>query len=219
MPYSPAQAPHSALRSIAGKARQPPRAPLQGPCCHDALSAKLIEDAGFPFAFMSGFAAAAATAALPDTGLMSYGEVVAVGRRLHEATGALPIIGDGDTGYGNAVNVKRTVRGFADAGFAGARLSRVCAAIWARGFGRYLVWSAYVEDVCAMRRVTCVRVAAGILIEDQQWPKSCGHVQNKAVVPRGEAVARVRAAVDARDAGADILIVARTDARQVRACP
>jgi 2-methylisocitrate lyase-like PEP mutase family enzyme len=63
-------------------------------------------------------------------------------------------------------------------------------------------------------------VAAGILLEDQVWPKSCGHVQptSKEVVPRAEALARIRAACDARDAGADILIVARTDARQAR-CP
>jgi hypothetical protein len=56
---------------------------------------------------------------------------------------------------------------------------------------------------------------AGILIEDQAWPKSCGHVQSKLVVSRDEARARVQAAVDARDGGADLLIVARTDARQV----
>ena len=93
---------------------------MQGPCCHDALSARLIEQAGFPFAFMSGFATAAAAAGLPDTGLMSYGEVVAVGGAIHSATARLPVIGDGDTGYGNAMNVQRTVQGFAAAGFAGA---------------------------------------------------------------------------------------------------
>jgi hypothetical protein len=56
---------------------------------------------------------------------------------------------------------------------------------------------------------------AGILIEDQAWPKSCGHVKNKVVVSREEAMARVQAAADARAEGADLLIVARTDARQV----
>lgn len=95
---------------------------MQGPCCHDALSAKLIEQAGFPFAFMSGFCTAAARLGAPDTGLISYAEMVDVGHTLHEATTALPIIGDGDTGYGNALNVKRTVRGYAAAGFAGALL-------------------------------------------------------------------------------------------------
>ena len=84
----------------------------------------------------------------------------------------IPFFGDGDTGYGNAVNVKRTVRGYAAAG------------------------------------------AAGIMIEDQLAPKRCGHTRDKAVVDRGEALARVRAAVDAaNEGGGDILIMARTDAR------
>jgi isocitrate lyase len=56
---------------------------------------------------------------MPDTGLISYAEMLEVGRRIHEATNTIPIIGDGDTGYGNAMNVKRTVRGYASAGFAG----------------------------------------------------------------------------------------------------
>lgn len=87
------------------------------PCCFDALSARLIERAGFELTFMSGFAVSAARAGLPDTGLLSYGEVVDVGQAITGAI-SLPVIGDGDTGYGNAVNVKRTVRGFARAGFA-----------------------------------------------------------------------------------------------------
>lgn len=87
------------------------------PCCFDALSARLIERAGFELTFMSGFAVSAARAGLPDTGLLSYGEIVDVGQAITAAI-SLPVIGDGDTGYGNAVNVKRTVRGFARAGFA-----------------------------------------------------------------------------------------------------
>uniref|UniRef100_A0A7S3QYG1 Isocitrate lyase n=1 Tax=Dunaliella tertiolecta TaxID=3047 RepID=A0A7S3QYG1_DUNTE len=145
---------------------------LKGPCCHDALSAKLIEQAGFDFAFMSGFCTSAARLGAPDTGLISYAEMVDQGRYIHEATHSMPIIGDGDTGYGNAVNVKRTVKGYAQAGF------------------------------------------AGILIEDQIMPKSCGHVKGKRVTSREEAVSRIKAAVDAREEGADILILARTDARQ-----
>eukprot|EP00199_Chlamydomonas_sp_CCMP681_P000492 CAMPEP_0119108704 /NCGR_PEP_ID=MMETSP1180-20130426/15613_1 /TAXON_ID=3052 ORGANISM="Chlamydomonas cf sp, Strain CCMP681" /NCGR_SAMPLE_ID=MMETSP1180 /ASSEMBLY_ACC=CAM_ASM_000741 /LENGTH=478 /DNA_ID=CAMNT_0007094355 /DNA_START=102 /DNA_END=1538 /DNA_ORIENTATION=- len=145
---------------------------LQAPCCHDALSARLIERAGFKVAFMSGFATSGSRLGAPDAGLISYAEMVDVGRSAVEATKSLPIIGDGDTGYGNAMNVKRTVRGYAQAGL------------------------------------------AGILIEDQVAPKSCGHVKGKRVVGRHEAVARIRAAVDAREEGADILIVARTDARQ-----
>jgi 2-methylisocitrate lyase-like PEP mutase family enzyme len=140
------------------------------PCCFDALSAKLIEQEGFGLTFMSGFSAAAARIGAPDLGLMSYGEVLDQARNITDAV-SIPVIGDGDTGYGNAMNVKRTVRGFAKAG---------CAAI---------------------------------MIEDQVAPKRCGHTKGKEVVGRDEAFDRIRAAVDARDAGADILILARTDAR------
>ena len=140
------------------------------PCCFDALSATLIERAGFPLTFMSGFAVSAARLGLPDTGLISYGEMLDQGRNICAAVD-IPVIGDGDTGYGNAINVKRTVAGYAQAGFA-----------------------------CAM-------------IEDQVAPKRCGHTRGKQVAERAEALARVRAAVDARDEGAGILVMARTDAR------
>ncbi len=140
------------------------------PCCFDALSAKLVADAGFELTFMSGFAVSAARLGAPDTGLISYGEMVDQARAITSAV-SIPVIGDGDTGYGNAMNVKRTVRGYAAAGLA------------------------------------CV------MIEDQVAPKRCGHTKGKRVVPRDEALERVRAAVDARDEGADILVMARTDAR------
>ena len=87
------------------------------PCCFDALSARLIERAGFPLTFMSGFAVSAARLGLPDTGLISYGEMLDQGRNICAAVD-VPVIGDGDTGYGNAINVKRTVAGYAQAGFA-----------------------------------------------------------------------------------------------------
>jgi 2-methylisocitrate lyase-like PEP mutase family enzyme len=140
------------------------------PCCFDALSARLVEAAGFPLTFMSGFAVSAVRLAAPDTGLISYGEMLDQGRDICAAV-SIPVIGDADTGYGNPLNVRRTVEGYARAGFA-----------------------------CAM-------------IEDQLAPKRCGHVEGKAVVARGEALARIRAAVDAREAGADVLVMARTDAR------
>jgi len=140
------------------------------PCCFDALSARLIERAGFALTFMSGFAVSAARLGMPDTGLISYGEILDQGRNICDAV-SIPVIGDADTGYGNALNVKRTIRGYARAGFA-----------------------------CAM-------------IEDQVAPKRCGHTRGKQVVSRDEALARVRAALDARDAGSDILVMARTDAR------
>lgn len=140
------------------------------PCCFDGLSAKLIEQADFALTFMSGFAVSAARTALPDTGLLSFGEMLDQGRSILEAV-SIPVIGDGDTGYGNPANVRRTVEGYFRAGF------------------------------------------AGIMIEDQLAPKRCGHTSGKDVVDRSEACSRIRAAVDARDEGADILIMARSDAR------
>ena len=91
------------------------------PCCFDALSAKLVERAGFPLTFMSGFAVAAARIGAPDTGLISYGEMLDQSRNICDAV-SIPVIGDADTGYGNSMNVKRTVAGFARAGFACAMI-------------------------------------------------------------------------------------------------
>ncbi|XP_043723950.1 2-methylisocitrate lyase isoform X4 [Telopea speciosissima] len=90
----------------------------QGPACFDALSAKLVEKAGFEFCFTSGFSVSAARLGLPDAGLISYGEMVDQGYQITQAV-SIPVIGDGDNGYGNAMNVKRTVKGFINAGFAG----------------------------------------------------------------------------------------------------
>ena len=142
---------------------------LPMPCCFDALSGKMIEQAGFNLTFMSGFAASASRIGAPDLGLMSYGEVVDHARNITDAT-SIPLIADGDTGYGNAMNVIRTVSGLAKAG------------------------------------------CAGVLIEDQLAPKRCGHTPGKEVVGREEAFDRIKAAVDARENGDDILVMARTDA-------
>jgi 2-methylisocitrate lyase-like PEP mutase family enzyme len=143
---------------------------LTMPGCHDAISARLIQEAGFELGFMSGFAVSAARLGLPDTGLISYAELVDQGANICRSV-TIPMIGDGDTGFGSAQNVKRTVQGYAHAGF------------------------------------------AAIMLEDQVAPKRCGHTEGKSVVSRDEALMRIRAAIDARDAGADILILARTDAR------
>lgn len=140
------------------------------PSCWDGLSAKMIGDAGFGFTFMSGFAVSAARIGQPDTGLISFGEMLDQGRNICAAT-PIPVIGDGDTGYGNALNVRRTVEMYERAGF------------------------------------------ASVMIEDQVAPKRCGHTKGKLVVERDEAFNRIKAAVDAREAGADIMILARTDAR------
>uniref|UniRef100_A0A2P2IWP2 Petal death protein n=1 Tax=Rhizophora mucronata TaxID=61149 RepID=A0A2P2IWP2_RHIMU len=90
----------------------------QGPACFDALSAKLVQKAGFDYCFTSGFSISAARLGLPDTGYISYGEMVDQGRQITQAV-SIPVIGDGDNGYGNAMNVKRTVKGYIKAGFAG----------------------------------------------------------------------------------------------------
>ena len=87
------------------------------PCCWDGLSAKMIGQAGAPFTFMSGFAVSAALLGEPDLGLISYGEIAGQLRNICAAT-SMPVIGDGDTGYGNALNVERTVKGYAAAGAA-----------------------------------------------------------------------------------------------------
>ncbi len=139
------------------------------PGVYDCMSGMLAERAGFELTFMSGFMVSASRIGLPDTGLISYAEMRDQAASIAASTG-IPMIGDGDTGYGNAMNVKRTVEGYAQAG------------------------------------------AACVMIEDQAAPKRCGHTRGKQVVSRGEAFSRIRAACDARDAGADILIMARTDA-------
>jgi 2-methylisocitrate lyase-like PEP mutase family enzyme len=87
------------------------------PCCFDALSAKLVAQQDFALTFMSGFAASASRIGAPDLGLMSYGEVIDQARNICDAVD-IPVLGDGDTGHGNAMNVRRTVRGFSRAGCA-----------------------------------------------------------------------------------------------------
>ncbi len=91
------------------------------PCCFDALSAKLIQQAGFELTFLSGFAASASRIGAPDVGLMSYGEVLDQARNTMENID-IPMMVDGDTGHGNPMNVERTVEGFARAGCAGVMI-------------------------------------------------------------------------------------------------
>src|SRR5258708_15506658 len=142
------------------------------PGCYGALSAKLVADAGYKITFMSGFAVSAARLGLPDTGLISFTEMLDSLRNCCSAASGIPLVGDGDTGYGNALNVQRTVVEYARAG------------------------------------------AAAVMIEDQLSPKKCGHTRGKQVISRDEARMKIRAAVEARS-DADILILARTDARAV----
>lgn len=141
------------------------------PGIYDALGAKLVEKAGFPLTFISGYSVAASQLGLPDFGYLTQTEMVAVAKRVC-ASVTIPVVIDADTGYGNALNVIRTVNELIDAG------------------------------------------AAGMFLEDQVWPKRCGHMRGKRVIPLEEQVQKVRAAVDARR-DRDFFIVARTDARQV----
>ena len=90
---------------------------ISAPGVFDAISTRLSEQAGFSAAFMSGFMVSAVRIGMPDTGLISYAEMVDQGRNLCNAVD-IPVIGDGDTGFGNPINVKRTVQGYAQVGFA-----------------------------------------------------------------------------------------------------
>lgn len=161
----------SRLRSLWLGCKDNPDSILTTACTYDGLSSRLVEEAGFPFIFLSGFAMSSADG-LPDTGYVAFQEAVDVIQKVIRQV-QIPIMVDGDTGYGSPMNVKRTVQGFALAG------------------------------------------AAGVMIEDQTWPKRCGHTKGKSVVGRGEAFARIQAAVDARNEGQDIFILARTDALMI----
>ncbi len=138
---------------------------------YDTLSAKLAEQVGFPMAFVSGYSVAATAIGEPDMGLLTQTEITDRARRICMSVG-IPIIVDADTGYGNPLNVHRTVQELIAAG------------------------------------------AAGCFLEDQLWPKKCGHMQGKRVIERDEYVQKIRAAVEARG-DRDFFIVARTDALAV----
>ena len=141
------------------------------PGVYDALSALIAEQSGFEALYLSGASIAYTRLGRSDVGLTTYTEVADTLARITERV-ALPVIVDADTGFGNALNVMRTVKGFERAG------------------------------------------AAMIQIEDQTFPKRCGHLDGKAVVPVGEMVGKLKAALDARTSS-NTLILARTDALAV----
>ena len=141
---------------------------LVAPSAYDALSAKVIEWAGFKAVGTTGFGMSACMLGKPDVGLLTMSEIVDQCKRIADAVD-VPVMADADTGYGNPINVIRTVEEFERAGM------------------------------------------AGIYIEDQVWPKKCGYIRGKGVIPLEEGVMKVKAAVEARD-DPDFLIVARTDA-------
>ena len=143
---------------------------LVAPGAYDGITARLVEQAGFPALYMTG-AGTSMAHGFPDFGLLGMSEMIdnaAVMTRTVE----IPLISDADTGYGNELNVTRAVREFE-----------------ARG-------------------------VAGVHIEDQVSPKRCGHLDGKEIVPQGEFLSKIKAAVAARR-DPDFLIIARTDSRAV----
>jgi methylisocitrate lyase len=141
------------------------------PGAHDALTARLIEQAGFSACYMTGAGTVGALLGMPDVGLITMTEMVLNARYITRAV-SIPLISDADTGYGNAINVMRTVREYEAAG------------------------------------------VAGIHLEDQIFPKKCGHMEGKALIPLEEMASKIRAACEARE-DPDFVIIARTDSRAV----
>ena len=169
------------------------------PCTYDALSARMIGDAGFPFTFMSGFAVSAARLGEPDLGLISYGEMVDQVRNICAAS-PIPVIADGDTGYGNALNVERTVKGYAQAGAAAIMIEdQVAPKRCGHTKGKLVIDRAEAVDRirAAAHARDAVRKAGGdILI--------LARTDARAMHGLDEAIWRANAF---RDAGADILFV------------
>jgi 2,3-dimethylmalate lyase len=140
------------------------------PGVFDALSAKIAARAGFEVIFITGYSLSATLLGEPDFGLLTQTEVVNAAQRICSVVDT-PVIVDADTGYGNAINVIRTVQDLIRAG------------------------------------------AAGMFLEDQVWPKRCGHMKGKQVISVDEQLKKLRAAIEARS-DHDFYIVARTDSRQ-----
>ena len=140
---------------------------VQAPGVYDALGARIVESYTFNAVYMTGYGTSASHFAYPDVGLLTMTEMVENATRIAAAV-KIPLIADADTGYGNPINVVRTVKEYEKAG------------------------------------------VAAIHIEDQVWPKKCGHMEGKRVIDAAEMVGKIKAAVDARQ-DEKFLIIARTD--------
>ncbi|KAE9615619.1 hypothetical protein Lal_00017588 [Lupinus albus] len=179
----------------------------QCPASFDALSAKLVQSAGFPLTFTSGFSISAARLGLPDTGLISYGEMVDQGRLITQAV-SIPVIGDADNGYGNALNVKRTLKGYIQAGFAGIMIEdQVSPKACGHTHGRKVV--SREEAVMRIKAAVDARneTASDIVI--------VARTDSRQAVSFDEALTRVRAFAEA---GADVLFIdALTSKEEMRA--
>jgi 2-methylisocitrate lyase-like PEP mutase family enzyme len=141
------------------------------PGAANAMFARVIEDLGFPACYVTGAGVANMQLGAPDIGLTTLSEIADAVAAIADAVD-IPLMVDADTGFGNALNMRRAVRVLERAG------------------------------------------AAGLQIEDQIFPKKCGHFAGKEVAPLPEMIAKIKAAVDARRDG-DLQIVARTDARAI----
>ncbi len=143
---------------------------ITAPGVFDMISARVADSMGFPAVYMTGSGVVASGLGLPDAGIATYTEMVGHAARIAGGI-STPLIADADTGYGGAVNVRHTVRGYERAG------------------------------------------VSAIQIEDQAFPKKCGHVDGQKLVPLEEMLTRIKVAQDCRDSD-DFLIIARTDARK-----
>ncbi len=139
-----------------------------GPGVYDCLGAKIAEKLGFELVFTSGFGISGSTLGRPDYGYLTATEMLYTVGRIAQSV-AVPLIADADTGYGNPLNVMRTV-----------------------------------SDIMPLG-------VAGIILEDQQWPKKCGHFDGKRLISMAEHVEKIRAAVEARGESGPV-IIGRTDA-------
>jgi 2-methylisocitrate lyase-like PEP mutase family enzyme len=157
------ESPNRRLRGLIGR-----RKAVLLPGAANALTARVIEDLGFEAVYVTGAGVTNTFLGMPDIGLLTVTELADHVAAMRDAV-ALPLIVDADTGFGNAVNVGRTVKTLERAG------------------------------------------ASAIQLEDQDFPKRCGHFSGKSVIPTAEMVQKIRAAADAR-IDPDLIIVARTDA-------
>lgn len=163
--------PHKDVHTNGLRARLASDRILIAPGAYDALTAKLVQVAGFEAVYMSGAGLSYSLLGRRDLGLLTMTEMTQRAAHIAQAV-TLPVIADADTGYGDENNIARTVAEYERAG------------------------------------------VAAIQLEDQDFPKRCGHLGGKRLVPPSEMVARVQAAVAARRSP-DFLIIARTDARAV----
>ncbi|HEV7391535.1 MAG TPA: isocitrate lyase/PEP mutase family protein [Burkholderiales bacterium] len=155
--------PTTRLRALLAQSRC-----IVAPGVADALAARLVAREGFEAIYMTGFGTSLTRLGAPDIGLLTATEMIDNAARIADASG-LPLIADADTGYGNPMNVRRTIRDYEKAG------------------------------------------VAGVHLEDQAWPKRCGHLAGKRVIPTAEMVAKIKAACDARR-DHDFVVIARCDA-------